>query len=62
MLPLHHAAVTTHASRFSETQPPVTWPASSRGREAKTKKALQGIALEGLVLDECRAFRALYPP
>jgi hypothetical protein len=39
-----------------------TWPVLSRGLEAKTKKAFQGIALEGLVLDECRAFRALCPP
>ena len=28
----------------------------------KTKKAFQGIAPEGLFLDECRAFRVLSPP
>jgi hypothetical protein len=28
----------------------------------QTKKAFQGIALEGLVLHECRPFRALRPP
>jgi hypothetical protein len=39
-----------------------TWPALTRGLEAKTKKAFWGIALEGLVLDECRTFRALCPP
>ena len=37
-------------------------PRPSDGLEAKTKKAFQGIALEGLVLDECRPFRALRPP
>ena len=30
--------------------------------QAKTKKAFQGIAPEGLVLDECRALKALCPP
>ena len=41
---------------------PATWPVISRGLLAKTKKAFQGIAPEGLVLDECRAFKALCPP
>ena len=61
MLPLHHAAgVNPRPLRRRNLL--TTWPALSRGLEAKTKKALQGIALEGLVLDECRAFRALCPP
>jgi hypothetical protein len=30
--------------------------------EAKTKKAFQGIALEGLMVDDCRASRARDPP
>ena len=30
--------------------------------EAKTKQAFQGIALEGLMLDDCRASRARDPP
>src|SRR4029453_12374876 len=62
MLPLHHAAVGTPLPTVSKPDPPATWPAAFRRREAKTKKAFQGIALEGLVLDECRAFRALCPP
>src|SRR5262249_16515658 len=43
-----------------------TSPATSRAPfsrvEAKTKKAFQGIALEGLMLDDCRASRARDPP
>ena len=63
MLPLHHAAVAaSRLDRFQRQNLPVTWRGSSSAREAKTKKAFQGIALEGLVLNECRAFRALYPP
>jgi hypothetical protein len=40
------------------------WPGPSlpHGLEAKTKKAFQGITLEGLVLNECRPLRALCPP
>ena len=49
-------------STVSKTSPPRDLARVSCGREAKTKKAFQGIALEGLVLDECRAFRALCPP
>jgi hypothetical protein len=50
-------------SRPSQRQTlPMAWPVFSYGLEAKTKKAFQGIALEGLVLDEYRPFRALRPP
>jgi hypothetical protein len=34
----------------------------SRDSRPKTKKAFQGIALEGLMLDDCRASRARDPP
>jgi hypothetical protein len=45
-----------------KTQPPCDLARTPSGLEAKTKKAFQGIALEGLVLYECRPFRALRPP
>lgn len=41
---------------------PTTRRGLSAARRTKTKKAFQGIAPEGLFLDECRAFRALSPP
>ena len=38
------------------------WPVSFRRARGQNKKGLPGVALEGLVLDECRPFRALRPP
>jgi hypothetical protein len=43
-----------HVSTVSKTQPPSDLAQTSSELEAKTKKAFQGIALEGLVLYECR--------
>jgi hypothetical protein len=40
----------------------LAWRAVSAAGQTKTKKAFQGVAPEGLFLDECRAFRALSPP
>jgi hypothetical protein len=51
-----------HVSTVSKTQPPSDLARTSSGLQAKTKKAFQGIALEGLFLYECRPFRALRPP
>jgi len=51
-----------HVSTAWKTEPPFDLARVSCGLQAKTKKAFQGIALEGLVLYECRAFRALRPP
>ena len=49
-------------STSSKTQPPSDLARASCGIEVKTKKAFQGIALEGLFLYECRPFRALRSP
>jgi hypothetical protein len=46
----------------SKTHPPYGLARPSSGLGAKTKKAFQGIALEGLMLDDCRASRARDPP
>ena len=55
MLPLHHAAYVAFCNGHPETHAPSSLARCSlTGLEAKTKKAFQGIALEGLVLDECR--------
>jgi hypothetical protein len=40
---------------------PATWPALLSRAGGQNKKAFQGVALEGLDHDECRAFRALSP-
>jgi hypothetical protein len=50
------------SAHVSKTHPPcaLTWPL--RGVRTKTKKAFQGIALEGHLLHECRPLRALCPP
>jgi hypothetical protein len=50
--------VSFQRSRSSKTQlsRDAAWRSSARG--AKTKKAFQGIAPEGLVLNECRALRS----
>ena len=52
-------ADSTHVPVVSRHNLLATWPTLLRGLEAKTKKAFWGIAPEGLVHDECRAFRAL---
>ena len=55
MLPLHHAAYVAFCNGHPETHAPSSLARCSlTGLEAKTTKAFQGIALEGLVLDECR--------
>ena len=62
MLPLHHAAVRfTSRTCLVETEPPRDL-ARSLLASAQNKKGLLGVALEGLVLDECRLFRARCPP
>jgi hypothetical protein len=50
------------AERFNDKHLPRPSGAAPCGREAQTKKAFQGIALEGLMLDDCRASRARDPP
>ena len=45
-----------------QTHPPCDLTRSLSAFQAKTKKAFQGIAPEGLFLDECRPFRALRLP
>jgi hypothetical protein len=63
MLPLHHAVVAaSHRDRFRDKTSPRPDAGFLPRVRPKTKKAFQGIALEGLVLEECRAFRALSPP
>ena len=42
MLPLHHAATSSHGSTVSKTQPPCDRARSSSGLQAKNKKGLPG--------------------
>ena len=48
--------------RSSETEPPRDLARALLPRVGPKQKGPLGIALEGLVLHECRAFRALHPP
>ncbi len=60
--PLHHAADRAIASQFQQTQPPCDLTRAISRVRPKTQKAFQGVAPEGLFLDECRPFRALRLP